>query len=148
MRGLIFVNNIFSDPTGKMPRFTMSNPEHFASKPVIHSNLYWNAGKDIPYEAGDLLVPDQDTARCAADPRLPQFDPAITLPRFDPVKGEFPSGEKTIRSEFERLVARYAALGEGSLAIHHADPGNMPKDDILGRPRSARPDMGCFEHGR
>jgi hypothetical protein len=148
MRDLIFINNIFSDPTGEMPRFTMSNPKQFAGKPVIRSNLYWNAGKDIPCEADDLLVPDRDPARCIADPRLPEFDPAITLPRFDPVKGEFPSGEKTIRSEFERLVARYATLGEGSPAIHNADPSNMPKDDVLGHPRSARPDMGCFERGR
>jgi hypothetical protein len=26
--------------------------------------------------------------------------------------------------------------------------GNMPEDDILGHPRGARPDIGCFEHGR
>lgn len=89
-----------------MPRFTMSNPEHFAGKPVIHNNLYWNAGKNIPCEADDLLVPDRDPARRIADPRLPKFDPAIILPRFDPAKGEFPSGEKTIRNEFERLVTR------------------------------------------
>jgi hypothetical protein len=146
MGDLAFVNNLFSDPTGQMPRFTMSNPQHFAGKPVIQNNLYWNAGKAIPHQAGDLLVPDQDPARCIADPRLPKFDPAITLPRFDPVKGEFPSGERTIRKEFERLVARYAALGEGSPAIHKADPGNMPEDDILGHPRGARPDIGCFEH--
>jgi hypothetical protein len=115
---------------------------------LIQNNLYWNAGQAIPHQAGDLLVPDQDPARCIADPRLPKFDPAVTLPRFDPVKGEFPSGERTIRKEFERLVARYAALGEGSPAMHKADPGNMPEDDTLGHPRGARPDIGCFEHGR
>ncbi len=148
MGALTFVNNIFSDPTGQMPRFTMSNPKHFATNPVILNNLYWNVGKDIPRETDDLLVPDRDPARCIADPQLPGFDPAISLPRFDPAKGEFPSGEKSIRNEFERLVARYAGLVEGSPAIHRADPTNMPKDDILGHPRSTRPDVGCFEHGK
>jgi hypothetical protein len=147
MGDLTFCNNIWCDPTGKMPRFTISRAEVFApdAKLVLRNNLYWNGGKPIPTEPQDTLVPDRDPARRIADPRLGDPGKGVTLPRWDPVKGTFRSGKKTIRGEFERLVNRYAALGSGSRAINAADASCMPRDDILGTPRDRLPDIGCFE---
>jgi hypothetical protein len=147
MGELTFCNNIWCDPTGQMPRFSISSGKTFApdAKLVLNNNLYWNAGKPIPTGPEDVLVPERDAKKLVADPRIGNPAEGLTLPRWDPSKGQFLSGEKTIRSEFERLVRRYATLGEGSPAIHAADPSCMPADDILGKPRDRRPDIGCFE---
>jgi hypothetical protein len=147
MGDLTFVNNIWCDPTGGMPRFTMSDGKLFApgSKQVIAGNIYWNGGKPIPTEAKDVLVPARDPQKQLVDPRLGNPGLGMTLPRWDAAKGCFLSRQKTIRGEFERLVQRYAALGPGSPAVHAADPSRMPPDDILGHPRGDRPDIGCFQ---
>ena len=149
MGDLTFANNIFCDPTGQMPRFSISGMETFApgSRQVLSNNLYWNGGNKIPTETKDTLVPDRDARKIVADPRLGNPSQGLTLPRWDPNKGTFLSGQKTIRQEFERLVKLYAAPAPGSPAIHAADPGNMPKDDILGNPRGRKPDIGCFQSG-
>jgi hypothetical protein len=152
MGDLTFVNNIFCDPTGQMPRFSISGEETFApgSKQVLLNNLYWNAGKPIPTETKDVLAPDRDAKKILADPRLGNGNGggavgSVTLPRWDSKKGVFLSGQKTIRQEFERLVKLYAVPAPGSPAVHAADSVNMPKDDILGNPRGDKPDIGCFQ---
>ena len=71
----------------------------------------------------------------------------MTLPRWDGVKSQFSSGEKTIRGEFERLVRQYGVPREGSPALGAADSPLMPTDDILGNPRGGRPDISCFQQG-
>ncbi len=146
MGDLIFANNIWCDPTGNMPRFTMSDAHVFApaSKQAISNNIYWNGGKTIPVETKDVMVPDRDGKKLLLDPQL--GNPAgLTLPRWDAAEGRFSSGQETIRGEFKRLVDRYATLGGESPAMHAADPSCMPPDDILGNPRGDRPDIGCFQ---
>ena len=147
MGDLTFCNNIWCDPSGRMPRFSISDAKTFAqgSKQVLLNNLYWNAGKPIPTETKDVLAPDRDAKKIVADPRLGNPGQAVTLPRWDPKKGTFLSGQKTIRGEFERLVKLYAVPAPGSPAAGAADPVNMPKDDILANPRGEKPDIGCFQ---
>jgi len=156
MGDLTFCNNIWCDPTGQMPRFSISNAKTFApgSKQTLLSNLYWNAGKPIPTQPQDVLVPDRDAKKIVADPRLGSGKvaggvgiEAVVLPRWEPAKGRFLSGETTIRGEFERLVRTYGTPAAGSAAVHAADPAYMPKYDILGKPRGRTPDVGCFESG-
>ncbi|MFI5378856.1 MAG: hypothetical protein ACHRHE_06145 [Tepidisphaerales bacterium] len=149
MGDVSFCNNIWCDPSGQMPRLAISRAKTFAagSQQTIHNNLYWNGGKPIPTDAADTLVPERDPRKVVADPRLPQLDAAkdLILPRWDAASGQFISGQKTIRGEFERLVARYAVPGAGSPALHAADPASMPADDILGAPRGPSPDIGCCQ---
>ncbi len=147
MGDLTFCNNIWCDPTGQMPRFSISKAKTFApdAKLVLNNNLYWNAGKPIPTEPQDVFVPGRDAKKVVADPGLGNPAQDLTLPRWDPSKSCFLSGERTIRSEFERLVMFYGAIGPNSPAIHAADSTHMPADDILGRLRHRSPDIGCFE---
>jgi len=70
------------------------------------------------------------------------------IPRINPETGQFYSGNKTIRQEFERFVKTYAVPRAGSAAIGtgNPDPRFMPADDILGTPRDPLfPNVGCFE---
>jgi uncharacterized protein (TIGR03437 family) len=107
----------------------------------LDNNLYWNGGLPLPSD-GDVLNPGEDARAVRGDPKLPLQD-GLVLPRWT---GErFRSGNRTIREEFERLVMLYGAPGPGSAVIGRADPANAPADDILGRPRDAAPDLGCFE---
>ena len=155
MGDLVFANNIFCDPTGEMPRLAIGEARTFApgSKQVLLNNLYWNAGKTVPAESQDVLVPGRDAKKILADPRLGHWAAgksaggAATRPRWDAKRGNFLSGQKTIREEFERLARLCAVPAAGSPAIHAADVMNMPKDDILGHPRGQRPDLGCVESG-
>ena len=72
------------------------------------------------------VLPDQWLYRCRniasssfpviADPKL--ADPAkMVIPRWDDAKGEFLSGQKTIRAEFERIVKAHGAIPAGSPAV-------------------------------
>jgi hypothetical protein len=147
MGDLVFTNNIWCDPTGQMPRFAVGHAGLFepASKPLIRNNLYWNGGKEIPHEDKDVFAPARDPKKILADPRLGDPAKGVTLPRWDPAKRKFLSGQTTIRGELERLVALYGAIPADSPAAHAADPTSMPADDILARRRSPAPDIGCYE---
>jgi len=147
MGDLRFTGNIWSDATGQMPRFSVASAGLFAlgSEPVLDNKLYWNGGRPIPTELQDVLVPDRDLKRHLADPKVGNPNEGVTLPHWDAEEGRFLSGQTTIGGEFERLVRLYAQPGEGSPAIDAADPVTMPPEDILGRPRGPRPDIGCFE---
>jgi hypothetical protein len=147
MGDINFCNNMWCDRTGEMSRFSMSDGKVFApgSKQVISNNLYWNGGKSVPTTPNDVLVPGRDAKKVLADPGLPDPSGEVLLPRLDPATGKFPSGQTSIRGEFERLVNRYATLGASSPAIGAADVANMPATDILGRPRGKQPDVGCYQ---
>ena len=51
----------------------------------------------------------------------------------------------TVREAFERLVALYGTPAAGSPAIGAGDAGQNPGEDILGAPRSGRPDLGAVQ---
>ena len=146
MEKISFVNNIFSDPSGKMPRFSATAADRFATDTdlVALNNLYWNAGKPIPSEATDLFIPALDPEAVLDNPMLEEVPQTQILPRLDPKTNRFLSGTTTIREEFERLVALYAVPGQGSAAIGAAKADQMPKENILGKPRGSNPNIGCF----
>ena len=125
MGDLTFANNIWCDPTGRMPRFSDSEAQAVppGSKQVLLNNLYWNTGKPVPAEAKDVLTPDRDAKRIVADPRLGSPGQDVTLPRWDPSKGTFLSGQKTIRGEFERLVKLYGTPTPGKSGDSRGRPG-------------------------
>lgn len=143
-----FRNNIWSDPTGTMGQAGPDEPPLFASGTaeetadlVLQSNLYWNGGRPAP--DGTQVSPDADSEAVFADPQLPAPAEPV-LPRWE---GErFASGNRTIRQEFLRLARQYAALPATSPAIGAADPAVAPSHDLLGRPRSATPDLGAYEY--
>lgn len=148
---LIFTNNIWADPTGSMGSYFMESHDNEFSKGdpssatqiSIDSNLYWNGPAAIP--GGDLLVPLVDDGNAlAADPLLNIYQGAIVLPRWN--GSVFPSGNSTIRDEFIRLVETYGRPAAGSPAIGAANPATAAAADILGRPRSATPDLGAYEY--
>ncbi len=135
-----FFANVWADPTGTMQDF--SDGDRAETRDArLDNNLYWNGGRPLPAD-GDVLNPGDDARRVIGDPKLPPQD-GLVLPRWTGTR--FRSGNLTIREEFERLVMLYGAPGPSSAVIGRADPVQAPRDDILGRPRDAAPDLGCFE---
>lgn len=148
---LAFTNNIWADPTGSMGSYFMeTNDNEFskgdpssAARISIDTNLYWNGPAAIP--GGDLLVPLVDDGNAlAADPLLHIYQTGIILPRWN--GAAFPDGAGSIREEFIRLAETYGRPATGSPAIGAANPATATGDDILGRPRSATPDLGAYEY--
>jgi hypothetical protein len=142
---LRFYNNIWADNTGTMVKFSAGYREE-STHVQTSNNVYWNRGNRIPNN-DRVLEANQDARRILKDPQLPDPPADIAYPRWNDTDRRFPSGNVTIRQEFERLVKTYAALGQGSAAIDAADPTNMPAEDILGNRRDDRPDCGCLEMG-
>jgi hypothetical protein len=147
---IAFYNNIWSDPTGTMGSDSSGGPNKFSngdpaqtSNLFLDNNLYWNGGAAIP--PGDLVSPlVHDPRPIVADPLLGPAQAAMVLPRWN--GSAFLSRNTSTRQEFVRLVELYGALPQGSPAIGAADPAFTPADDILGRPRSATPDLGAYEY--
>lgn len=145
-----FYNNVWSDPTGTMGAYG-GGANDFSDTPpgettsfVLHRNLYWNGGAAIPYDAGELINYTDDAAGIVGDPLLPD-QAGLALPRWDPGLGRFADGSLTIRQAFERVVSLYGLPAAGSPVIDAADPAHTPADDVLGRPRTASPDLGACE---
>lgn len=148
-QNLYFYNNIWSDPSGTMGADLSGDKNNFSggepvqvSNLILDNNLYWNGPNEIP--PGKVASPLLDDARrVVTDPLLNTNHAAIVLPRWN--GSAFLSGSLTIQQEFERLVELYGKLPANSPAIGKADPAFAPPDDILGRPRSASPEMGAYE---
>ncbi len=141
-----FQNNIWSDPVG-MADFSDGEKENFTGGLVLSRNLYWNAGKRIPRGSDNVFtLPDDDPDGVFANPRLANPSSAV-LPRFDEEKGAFLSGSKIIAKEFERLVRAYG-IPRRDVVEGKADSKAMPNDDIFGKRRDSRPDLGAYEHSR
>jgi hypothetical protein len=145
-----FTNNIWTDPTGTMGadeedsdnQFSEGDPSTVSGLLNDH-NLYWNGGTTVP--AGEVASPLEDDANAVvADPKLATDQSAVDLPYWS--EGQFPSGSRSIRQEFTRLVESYGALPPDSPAVDAADPATAAADDILGRKRQ-RTDLGAFEAG-
>ena len=140
-QNISFYNNIWSDPTGTMRKFS-SGESSMTSGLALDNNLYWNSGASIP--SGDLISPTADAHRIMADPELNSNQTGAIFPRWDGSK--FTSGNTSIRQEFVRLVNLYGAIPDSSVAIDKANPALAPLTDILGQTRGTQPDLGSYEY--
>jgi MYXO-CTERM domain-containing protein len=148
VEGVAFYNNIWSDFTGTMTtRFINTYGNAKLATFSLDNNLYYNGGTALSaaYFTSGSLKPSDDKHAIFGDPKTGQGHGAIVLPLWEAGKGAFKSGNKTIREEFVRLVQAYGAIGAGSAAIDKARGDQMPADDILGRKRDGKPDVGAFE---
>jgi hypothetical protein len=140
-----FFNNVWDDPTGTMHQFSNARHDDVASFELSH-NLYWNGGGRIPIGFEDAVNYTGDRKRVVENPGLP--DPrGVVAPRWNPEAGTFAGGSKTIEEARGRLIDRYARPATARAVMDRADPKNAPADDIRGKKRSDRPDIGAFEVG-
>ena len=143
--GFFVYNNIWCDPTGTMTtRFVNTYGDVDVASITLSNNLYWNNGNALPSTGAPL--PSADAKKIVADPLLATNQAGMVLPVWDETNSRFTSGSTSIRQEFERLVWAYGCPASGSAAIGVADAANMPLDDILGRQRTTKPDIGAFEY--
>jgi len=145
---IIFVNNIWSDPTGTMGAEDTSNPKFSNGKTtsaqnlVLDNNLYWNGGNKIP--DGNSVIPlADDVRRLIGNPLLNTDQANVVLPRWDGTS--FLSGNHTIREEFIRLVETYGRIPANSPAVGNADPVLGAITDIYDRFRGSVQDLGAYE---
>lgn len=148
---IVLRQNVWSDPTGTMGAENPSRPDDFSDTPpgetasfTLRRNLYWNGPEPVPVDPGELINVTDDSERIATDPELPAVG-SVVLPRWDPGSGQFADGSLTILETFERLATMYgfpSAFGPG---VNAGDPVHAPADDLLGRTRDGRPDLGALE---
>ena len=150
---IVFHNNIWSDPTGTMGAPAGQTNDDFSDTPpgetaswTLDTNLYFNGGDALPFDASELINPTDDPNRVMADPLLPG-QAGLVLPRWDPAAGSFADGSASIRDAFVRLVELYGRPASGSPAAAAALASESPAEDILGRPRGAAPTLGAVESG-
>ncbi|NBB94067.1 MAG: DUF1565 domain-containing protein [Gammaproteobacteria bacterium] len=147
-RGLVFVNNVYSDPTGTMGSEASTGVDLFdapagqTESALLDRNAYFNGGNAIPQDSGQALVFGDDANAVVADPLLPGQG-GLVPPVWNGTS--FADGSSTIRQAFEKLVGDYGTPAAGSPLIDQADPSNAASQDILGRPRGASPDLGAVE---
>lgn len=135
-----FYNNIWSDPTGSMGRFS-TTPSGETASFVLDNNVYWNGGASIPMNTSDLINYSNDVKAIEADPLL--GDPSnVVVPSWD--GQSFADGSSDICEVFHDLVVEHGTPGAGSSAIDAARADHAPDHDILGRTRS-NPDIGAVE---
>jgi hypothetical protein len=140
-----FYNNVWDDPTGTMAHFSDARPDDVGSFSMSH-NLFWNGGASIPLSFSDAVNYTADRERVVANPGLP--DPrGLVLPRWLPEKQRFADGSVAIEAVRSRLIDRYARPATARAVMDRADPRNAPVDDIRGRKRGDKPDIGAFEVG-
>jgi hypothetical protein len=145
IEGIAFYNNVWDDPTGTMAHFSDALPEDVGSFTMSH-NLFWNGGAGIPLSGNDAVNYTCDRERVVANPGLP--DPReVAPPRWRPDKQAFADGSTNIAAVRSRLVDRYARPSMARAVMDKADPRNAPGDDIRGKKRGDRPDIGAFEVG-
>ncbi len=139
-----FVNNIWSDPTGTMTHFSAGSPDSTAGV-ALRNNVYWNGGRPIPSDPGRVLNASDDPRAIVADPGLPKELRSLVPPAWNPASHRFADGSPTIDKVRERLVETYGTPPASSPVVDAGDPADSPKDDILHRPRGAKPDIGAVE---
>jgi hypothetical protein len=141
---IAFVNNIWSDPTGTMTHFSAGSPENTLGA-SLRNNLYWNGGRAIPIDADRVLNVSADPQAILKDPGLPQDLRSVVPPVWNATTHRFADGSSNIDEVRARLVERFGTPPAGSPAVDAGDPSDSPKDDILHRPRGAKPDVGAVE---
>ncbi len=143
LQNIHFYNNIWSDPTGSMDRFSTTPPADTASF-ELDRNGYWNGGSAIPQNAADLVNSDDDASALIGDPALP-IQTGLVTPVWNPGSGMFGGGFARIADVFEHLALIYGRPGSAGVGIGQARGDQMPADDLLGQPRGAEPSLGALE---
>ena len=152
-KNIYFYNNIWADPTGtfgfnvdeETARFSDTEPAETESF-ILNNNLYWNGGKDIPYDETQLINFTDDHHGLVGDPLLGDQS-QLVLPRWLPDEERFADGSITIAEVFEQLVTLYGTPAAGSVVIDAADPDQATSEDIMGNPRPGdSPDIGAVEY--
>jgi hypothetical protein len=138
-----FYNNVWSDPTGTMNDFSDTVPGETGSL-ALSNNLYWNAGRAIPSEAGDLLNAGSDARRVVADPGIRAPD-GVAIPRWNAQNRQFGGGFGSICDAFTHIAKTYGAARPDGPVLNAGDSGNAPGDDLLGRQRTGGADLGALE---
>lgn len=138
-----FHNNLWSDPTATMTRFS-TTPVGQTSSYTLHRNLYWNGGSALPHHGSELINISNDSAAVIGNPAL--ANPAVVAsPYWIQASSQFNGGHARIADVFAALAQTYGAPAVGGAGVGQADPANMPADDLLGRPRGAAPDLGAVQ---
>jgi hypothetical protein len=143
LQNIHFYNNLWSDPTGSMGRFSTTPPADTASF-ELDRNGYWNGGAVIPQNVADLINSDDDASGLVGDPTLPTQAGLVT-PVWNPGNGTFNGGFARIAGVFEHLALTYGRPGTAGVGIGQARIDQMPVDDLLGQPRGAEPSLGALE---
>jgi len=141
---ITFANNIWSDPTGTMTHFSASSPQN-STGVTLRNCIYYNGGRAIPVDRERVLNVTDDPQAIVKDPGLPVSLDAVVAPAWNAATHQFADGSSTIDEVRNKLVETFGTPSESSPAVDAADPGNMPKEDILHRPRGPKPDIGAVE---
>jgi len=142
-QGMVFRNNVWSDPTGTMNRFS-TTPAGQTTSFVLDRNLYWNGGAALPNHPAELVNIGNDARALVGNPML--ADPAgLPRPWWDAAAGQFNGGHARIADAFAALALAWGVPGQGGAGIAQADPAFMPADDLVGRPRPPAPSLGALE---
>ena len=142
-QNIVFRNNIWSDPTGTMSRFS-TTPVGETTSFTLQRNLYWNNGATLPNHPAELINIGNDAQPVFGDPAL--VDPAgVATPYWNEATGTFNGGFTRIEQVFTALADTYGTTSAHGAGIGQADLAQMPPDDLLGRPRGVMPDMGAVQ---
>jgi hypothetical protein len=141
---IVFVNNIWSDPTGTMTHFSAGDRPASIGV-VLRNNMYFNGGRPIPVDRDRVLNVTDDAKAITQDPGLPSDLRSVVPPAWNRETHRFADGSATIDEIRSKLVESYGTPAQDFAGVDAADPEDMPKDDILHRPRGSRPDLGAVE---
>ena len=139
-----FANNIWSDPTGTMTHFSAGKPAN-STGVTLRNNVYFNGGRPIPIDKERVLNVTDDPQAIVKDPGLPTSLEGVVPPTWNPATHRFADGSSTIEEVRKKLVETFGTPPENSPVVDAADPANMPREDILHRPRGPKPDIGAVE---
>lgn len=147
--GVVLANNLWTDATGTLgamdggdaPDFADAAPDAVTGTVLTHNQVH-NGGDALPTRGGEAFGPEDDAALVTGDPGLGAIAGLVT-PHFDGTA--FADGSRSICEAFERIVMDYATPAAASPGVDAGDPATSARDDILGRPRDATPDIGAVE---
>jgi hypothetical protein len=141
-----FYNNIWSDPTGTLNRFS-NTPFGETTSFTLSNNLYFNDGVTLPENGNDMINPSDDADPVVADPLLPGQG-GLVAPAWNSGTGFFADGSTSIQGVFLNLINSYGQPAAGSPVIDRSLAGQIPATDILGQPRNrVFASLGAYEVG-
>ncbi len=129
-----FYNNIWSDPTGSMNRFS-NTPMGETLSFSLDTNLYYNGGNAIPDNGNDMINPSDDSNSIGLNPLLP--NPAgVIPPAWNSATNLFADGSTSIAAVHLNLVISYGMPDNASPVVNQALPAQVSATDILGASRN------------